>query len=492
MPTEFDVIVVGGGNAGLCAALSARERGAEVLVLERAPYEWRGGNSSFTGGLFRGPYEGVDDLRELMPDLTEAETANAEFGSYPEESFFDDLARVSDYRADPDLTELVVSRARQTLLWMRDHGVRFLPPFGRRTVERDGKVFFQSGAAIEASGGGPGLVEMLYRSVDRAGISVEYGSRAHSLVVRGPGVEGVRVSTPEGPQEVKGKSVVLASGGFSSNPAWRAAYLGPGWDLARVRGTRFNTGDGISMALEIGAELAGNWSGCHATPWELYAPEFGDPKAARSFFRAHYNYGIMVNRHGRRFVDEGANFKDYTYARYGRAILEQPGHFAWQIFDAQVEELLGREEYRSGNTTRVTADTLEELAERLEGVDSRRFLATVHAYNDAVDRDTPFNPAVLDGKGTTGLDVPKSNWATPIERAPFEAFAVTGGLTFTFGGLRVDTNGSVLAAGGEPIRGLYAAGEIVGGLFYGNYAAGTGLTTGAVIGKIAGERAATA
>ena len=140
----------------------------------------------------------------------------------------------------------------------------------------------------------------------------------------------------------------------------------------------------------------------------------------------------------------------------------------------------------------MTANTLEELAERLEGVDSRRFLATVHAYNDAVDRDTPFNPAVLDGKGTTGLDVPKSNWATPIEQAPFEAFAVTGGLTFTFGGLRVDTNGSVLAAGGEPIRGLYAAGEIVGGLFYGNYAAGTGLTTGAVIGKIAGERAATA
>lgn len=488
--SDYDVIIAGGGNAGLCAALAARERGASVLVVERAPVGGRGGNSAFTGGLFRAPYDGVDDLKALMPDLSDAEQENVEFGSYPESAFYDDLATVSDYRADPDLTETVVDRAKSTLLWMREHGVRFLPPFNRRTVKSGTKTIFQSGAAIEVSGGGPGLIEMLYRAVERAGIDIVYETRARDLLTDERRVCGVVAVGPKGAEQHRARSVILASGGFSSNPAWRAAYLGPGWDLARVRGTRFNTGDGITMALDVGAGLAGNWSGCHATPWELYAPEFGDQKAARSFFRAHYNFGIMVNADGRRFVDEGETYKDYTYAKYGKAILEQPRQFAWQVFDAQAAHLLGREEYRSGNSTRVVADTVEELADKLDGVNVQRFLATVRAYNDAVDRDTAFDPAVLDGKGTSGLDVPKSNWATPIEVAPFEAYAVTGGITFTFGGLRVDPNGAVLDAGGTPIDGLFAAGEIVGGLFYKNYAAGSGLTSGAVIGKLAGEHAA--
>lgn len=485
----YDVIIAGGGNAGLCAALAAREEGARVLVVERAPISDRGGNSAFTGGLFRSPYRGLDDLKDLMPDLSDAESANVEFGSYPEEAFFDDLASVSDYRADPDLTETVVNRARETLLWMSRQGIRFLPPFGRRTVESEGKTVFLSGAAIEVSGGGPGLVEMLYASAEREGIDVVYETRARHLLTDSTRVRGLSTWGPDGANEYRARSVILASGGFSSNPAWRAAYLGPGWDLARVRGTRFNTGDGLSMAIEMGAGLAGNWSGCHATPWELYAPEFGDQSAARSFFRAHYNYGVMINAEGSRFVDEGENFKDYTYAKYGKAILEQPGQFAWQIFDAQVADMLGREEYRSGNSTRVVADSLEDLASKLEGVNSARFLATIDEYNRSVDRDTTFNPAALDGKSTTGLDIAKSNWATPIEIPPFEAFAVTGGITFTFGGLRIDPDASVLDTGGTPIEGLYAAGEIVGGLFYKNYAAGSGLTTGAVFGNIAGKNA---
>lgn len=486
---DHDLIVVGGGNAGLCAALAARETGARVVVLERAPKEWRGGNSAFTGGLFRAPYTGLDELRRIMPDLSDAEVKNVEFGSYPEDAFFEDLARVSDYRADPDLTETVVRRGQDTLVWMREHGIRFLPPFGRRSVKEGERTIFQSGAVIEASGGGAGLVEMLYVAAERAGIEIRYETRGRSLLTGASGVTGVVTQDPRGTHELRARGVVLAAGGFSSNPAWRAAYLGAGWDLARARGTRFNTGDGLTMAQEVGAGLAGNWSGCHATPWELNAPEFGDPRAARTFFRAHYNFGIMVNRDGDRFVDEGADFKNYTYAKYGRSILEQPGQVAWQVFDAQTYDLLGKEEYRSGNSTRVTADSIEELAGKLEGVDSERFVATVQAYNDAVDRQAPFNPSILDGKGTVGLRVPKSNWATPLEDGPFEAFAVTCGLTFTFGGLRVGTDAAVLDAGGAAIPGLYAAGEIVGGLFYSNYAAGTGLTTGAVMGQLAGRHA---
>lgn len=486
----YDLVVVGGGNAGLCAALAAREQGARVLVLERASQEHRGGNSAFTGGLFRAPYTGMDDLRRVMPDLSDAEVDNVDFGTYPQEEFFADLGRVSDYRADPDLLEVVVNDGLDALVWMREQGVRFIPPFGRRSY-KDGEVTrFVSGSVIESSGGGAGLVELLYRAAEKAGIEVRYEARARQLLADDKGVQGVAIAKPGGVEEIRGRSVVIASGGFSSNPAWRAAYLGKGWDIARVRGTRYNTGDGIEMALDVGASLAGNWSGCHATPWELNAPEFADQRAQRSFFRAHYHFGIMVNRDGQRFVDEGADYNNFTYAIYGGAILQQPGQFAWQVFDAKSADLLGREEYRSGNSTRVTADTIEALAGKLEGVNADRFLKTVHDYNAAVDHDTTFNPAVLDGKSAADLAIPKSNWANAIDEPPFEAFAVTCGITFTFGGLRIDPQTSgVVDDAGVRIPGLYAAGEIVGGLFYGNYAAGTGLTTGSVFGRQAGVRA---
>jgi tricarballylate dehydrogenase len=281
---------------------------------------------------------------------------------------------------------------------------------------------------------------------------------------------------------------VLASGGFESNPEWRTRYLGPGWDLAKVRGTRFNTGDGIRMALEAEAAPCGNWSGCHAVGWDRNAPEFGDLAVGDGFQKHSYPFGIMVNARGERFVDEGADFRNYTYAKYGAVILAQPGQFAWQIFDQKVMHLL-RDEYRIRQVTKVTANSLEELVGRLDDVNAAKALETLRSYNAAVRTDIPFDPNVKDGRRTEGLPVPKSNWANTIDAPPFEAYAVSCGITFTFGGLRITTDAQVLDTDGLPIPGLYAAGELVGGLFYFNYPGGTGLMSGAVFGRIAGASA---
>ncbi|MBT5263949.1 MAG: FAD-binding protein, partial [Rhodospirillaceae bacterium] len=202
-----------------------------------------------------------------------------------------------------------------------------------------------------------------------------------------------------------------------------------------------------------------------------------------------YPFGIMVNATGRRFVDEGADFRNYTYAKYGRVILEQPDNFAWQIFDQKTVHLL-RDEYRIRQVTKVSSDTIEGLAEQLEGVNPEAFLAEIKAYNASVMTDVPFNPNVKDGRGTQGQEIPKSNWANTIDEGPFEAYQITCGITFTFGGLRVDGSAQVLDRDHKPMQGLYAAGELVGGIFYFNYPGGTGLTSGAVFGKIAGKSAA--
>ena len=484
-----DVAVVGAGNAALCAALAARERGASVTVLERAPEALRGGNTRFTAGAMRVAYDGLDDILALVPDLGEAERRTTDFGSYPADRFFDDMARVTEYRANPDLVEVLVRESLPTLEWMRGKGVRFMPMFGRQAFEVGGRRRFWGGLAIEAWGGGPGLVEAEAAAAARAGIDVRYGARAVGLEMDGPRAAGVRVRAGGREETLAARAVVLACGGFEANAEWRARYLGPGWDLARVRGSRFNTGDGLRMALDAGALPVGNWSGCHAVAWDRNAPPFGDLEVGDGFQKHSYPFGIVVNARGERFLDEGADFRNYTYAKYGRAILEQPGQFAWQAFDAKVDNLL-RDEYRIRQATRVEAGTLEALAARLEGVDARRFLETARAFNAAVATDVPFDPTVKDGRGTRGLAVPKSNWANTLDAPPFKAFAVTCGITFTFGGIAVTPEARVVDAEGAPIPGLHAAGELVGDLFYFNYPGGAGLTSGAVFGRRAGASAA--
>ncbi len=487
---DWDVIVVGGGNAALCAALSARESAQRVLVLERAPEAEAGGNSRFTAGLMRIVYNGADDLGRLI-ELSREEIERTDFGTYTADQFLDDMARVTEYRCDPDLTEILVRESLPTALWMRKQGLRFTAAWGRQAFKIEGRFKFWGGLTLEAVGGGPGLVESLTQIAKKRGIEIWYSARAVSLVADDAGVHGVRVRREGKTIDVGAKAVVLAAGGFQANPEWRTRYLGPGWELAKVRGTRFNTGDAIRMALDIGAAPVGNWSGCHAVAWDRNAPEFGDLAVGDQFQKHSYPWGIYINAEGRRFVDEGADFRNYTYAKYGRVILSQPGQFAWQIFDAKVKGQL-RDEYRIRQVTKVTANTLEELVKKLDDVNADAALAEIRAYNKAVGTDVPFNPNVKDGRCTIGLPVNKSNWANTIDTPPFEAYAVTCGITFTFGGLRINTGAQVMSTDGEPIAGLYAAGELVGGIFYFNYPGGTGLTNGSVFGRIAGANAAKA
>jgi len=485
---DYDVIVVGGGNAAFCAALAAQEEGAKVVMLEAAPEDEAGGNSRFTAGSIRVVYNGVEDIKKLVPDLTQAEIDTTDFGTYTADQFFDDMARVTQHRANPDLVELLVTRSFDTLNWMREKGVRFIPIYGRQAFKIEGKFKFWGGLTVESVGGGPGLVNMLTESAKKRGIEVRYRTRALDLLTDGDRVTGVRIRHDGQVSELAGKAVVLACGGFQANPEWRTRYLGPGWDLAKVRGTRFNTGDGIRMALAIGASPCGNWSGCHAVGWEMNAPEFGDLAVGDQFQKHSYPFAIMVNATGKRFVDEGADFRNYTYAKYGRVILEQPGQFAWQIFDQKVKHLQ-RDEYRIRQITKVTANTIEELAGKLEGVNAEQFVKTIAEWNKAVRQDIKFDPNVKDGRRTEGLAINKSNWANTIDQPPFEGYAVTCGITFTFGGLRINTDCEVLNTDYQPIRGLYAAGELVGGIFYFNYPGGSGLCAGAVFGKIAGTSA---
>src|ERR1700730_7285665 len=261
MPSSYDVVVVGAGNSALCAALSAREWVVSVLVLECAPVSERGGNSRFTAGAMRVAYNGVDDLARLIPDLTAEDKANTDFGAYPADQFFDDLCRITQYRTDTQLAETLVGRSLETMLWMRTKSIRFAPIYGRQAFKVDGKFKFWGGLTVEAWGGGPGLIDALYGAAERNQIEVRYESRALELIHDDDGVHGVVVRGHGRTASVTAKSVVLASGGFEANAEWRTRYLGSGWDLAKVRGTRWNAGDGIRMAREIGASPAGNGSG---------------------------------------------------------------------------------------------------------------------------------------------------------------------------------------------------------------------------------------
>lgn len=485
-----DVIVVGAGNAAACAALSAVEHGAKVLMLETAPKESRGGNSAFTGGAFRFAYNGVDDLMQLCPSLADEDLDSIDFGTYTHEQYYDDVFRMTQYRSDADLTEVLITNSFDTAKWMTTHGIELIPSLGRQAFKVDGKFKFWGGLALRINGGGEQLVETLHARAEKAGIRVVYEATAVDLLQDGDGgVSGVRVRHGGKLHDLKAKAVILACGGFESNQAMRARYLGPGWDLAKVRGTEFNNGEGLEMALRIGAMPYGHWSGCHAVAWDLNAPPYGDLAIGDQFQKHNVPFSIVVNANGERFRDEGEDFHSYCYARYGGEILQQPGMFAWQIFDQKVTHLL-RSEYHIRRITKVEANTIEELAAKLDGVNAQNFIRTVKTFNAACRTDVPFDPNVHDGRCTEGLAINKSNWANPLDTPPFEAFAVTAGVTFTFGGIKVSTLAEVERHGKKKIPGLYAAGEMVGGLYFHNYASGTGLMAGATFGRVAGRQAA--
>jgi len=486
---DADVIVVGAGNAACCAALAAREQGASVIVLEAAPPDLRGGNSTFTGGMLRFAFDGPDHLRKLVPEMAEMDLSNMEFDTYTEAQYLDDMGRLTQYRCDPDLTEVMVRRSYDTAVWMRGKGVRFELCLGSHAFKVDGKFKFWGGLPCQIWGGGPGLIEALHKTLEQQGIRVLYETPALELLHDDDGVHGVRARHQGRTTELRSRAVVLACGGFESNAEMRARYLGPNWDLAHVRGTAFNTGKGIQMALDIGAMPTGHWSGCHATEWDMNAPPFGDLSVGDSFQKHNFTFCVYVNARGERFVDEGADFHTYTYAKYGREVLNQPGQFAWQIFDSKVMHLL-REDYRIKRMTHEQADTLEALAPKLTGVNAARFLETMKAFNEAPRPDVRFDPNIRDGLRTSGLAIDKTNWANKLDTPPYHAYGVSCGITFTFGGLKITTDSEVVDTASRTIPGLYAAGELVGGLYYHNYGSGSGLMSGAVFGRIGGANAA--
>ena len=485
---QYDVIVVGAGNAALGAALAAREGGASAVVLEKAPVALRGGNTFFTGGAIRFAFDGWEQFSQMIPDLSQSEKDSMEVPDYPPSQFYSDLMRVTEGKSDPELAQILVHQSFPTMRWLQKQGLRFVPLWGRQAFKIGDKYRFWGNLNLEAVGGGKGLSDQLFEMAEKQEVEVRYRTGMVSLLQDQRGaVRGVNVKGPEGFEEIGGKTVVLACGGFEANVEMRTRYLGPGWEYAKVRGTQFNTGDGIRCALDIGAQPYGNWSSCHAVAWDLNAPPFGDRKVTDLFQKHSYPFGLIVNIEGERFVDEGADFRNYTYAHYGRTILTQPQRVAFQIFDAKVTHLW-RDEYRIPQVTKGEANTLRELAEQMD-IDPDGFEKTISEYNAAV-QPGDYNPTVLDGKHTVGIDPPKSNWALPIDTPPYYGFAVTCGITFTFGGLKINNRAQVLDTEDLPIPGLYAAGELVGGLFHQNYPGGTGLCSGAVFGKIAGSSAA--
>jgi tricarballylate dehydrogenase len=291
---------------------------------------------------------------------------------------------------------------------------------------------------------------------------------------------------PDGYADIHAKAVVLACGGFEANPEMRVRYYGPGWESCLVRGTRYNTGDGLRAALDIDAQAFGGWSTCHAVQWDISAPPFGDRVVLDNFQKHSYPIGIIVNLKGERFVDEGADYRNHTYAKYGREVMKQPKRTAVQIFDAKTIGMV-RDEYRIRQVTKAEAPTIEELAAKL-GIDPNGLSHTVRDFNAAC-KPGKYNPAILDGVSTSGITPPKSNWALPLDKPPYTGFVVTCGITFSFGGLRINEHCEVQNTSDRSIPGLYAAGEIVGGIFYENYLGGAGLMSGAVFGRIAGSSA---
>ena len=483
--TSYDVVVVGAGNAALTAAIAARQRGARVLVLEKAPEAERGGNSRFSGGLFRFAYESIEDLKPLRPDLSAHEWDRVEVGHYGPERYNADLMRVTQGQANPVLAQTMIEQSYSTMLWMAEFGVVW-DWTSLWSVDSGERLRFNAGSVLQVKKKGVGLVEYLFAAAQQAGVEIAYQAKmAHFLQDRMGSVTGVAVRTPDGTEEVSAGAVVLASGGFEANAEMRARYLGPGWDQVKVRGTRFNTGETLRMALDIGAKPVGHWQGCHATPIDGNAAPVGDLRLTDMTNRLSYPYGIMVNASGRRFVDEGEDLGAYTYAKIGRSILTQPAGTAYQLFDQKTLHLL---EKRYSTGTPVVADNIDELAGKLS-ITAETLDRTVRKYNASV-QPGEFDPAVRDGKCTRELDPPKSNWALSLDSPPYVAYQVACGITFTFGGIEIDTQARVLDTEDIPIRGLYATGEITGGFFYHNYPGGTGLVRGAVFGRIGGANAA--
>ena len=489
---EFDVVVVGAGNAALAAAVSAKENGAQrVVVLEKAPREMRGGNTHWSGGVLRFAFDDPKEIGPLLPGVEqEYEDFYSGIAPYTKDDFHGDLMRVTSGQTDPVLSHVLVNNSKDTVFWMSEVGkVPMEPAITLTGVRKGNRIVWARGLVVRAEHEGVGLSRSWFATCERMGIEVRYGAAVVGLLQDETGaVCGVTVRDDNGVRALHAKAVVLGCGGFEANVQMRTQHIGPLVGAAKVRGTPHNQGDGLRMAMNLGAMPWGQWSGCHATPISADWGNFAPRELTDRSNRLSYLYGVMINRVGKRFVDEGADGAMFTYAKYGRAILAEPGAKAYQLFDSQVVHLL---EPRYSTSEPIMSDTIEGLIEQLDIDDKKQALKTVLEYNAAAKHAADgFDPSQKDGLTTQGLALEKTNWATKLEKAPYYAYSATGGITFTFGGLRVDENTQVVGTDWRPIKGLFACGEMIGGLFYDNYPAGTGLVSGATFGRIAGRQAA--
>lgn len=480
-----EVLVVGGGNAGFTAALAASERGREVVLVEKAEEPASGGNSFYTAGATRITHQGLEELLEFVePDDRHAVT---EVPAYTAADYLADLSKVSEGRNDPALSSVLVQESNPTMRWLHGMGLKYRLMYERQAYRTsDGGYLFWGGLYVGNVGGGKGLMADHRAAARHRGVEVLYGCAASGLTVEDGRVTGIHYRSASGGGIIEAESVIIASGGFEASPELRGRYLGEGWQNAKVRGTPGNTGEMILAALDAGAARGGDWSSCHSVAWDAWHPNNeSNLELTNQLTRGGYPLGIIVNRDGVRFVDEGADYRNYTYARYGRDILSQPGSAAFQIFDSSSRGMLRAEEYDMPGVSVVCADTVDELALRA-GIDRTGLEETVRSFNASISDAVPFDPNIKDGRKARTTP-PKSNWARSLASPPFYAFPVTCGITFTFGGLKTDTWGRVLGEDGAPIDGLYACGEALGGLFSGNYPGGSGLAAGAVFGRRAGS-----
>jgi tricarballylate dehydrogenase len=454
----YDVLIAGGGNAALCAAIAAAERGARVLIAEAAPKALRGGNSRHTRNL-RTTHEAPTDV------LTT---------SYPVEEYFEDLMRVTAGKTNERLARITIEESAHVAEWMHRHGVRFQKAIGGTLSLDRTNAFFR--------GGGKALMNAYYLTAQRLGVEVIYDAEVTGLEIEDGFFNAVRLRHRGFDARIAARAFIAAAGGFQANIEWLEQAWGPAARNFLIRGTPYARGDVLRMLLDAGFQPVADADQCHAVAIDARGPKFDGGIATRL---DSVPFSITVNRHAQRFYDEGEDFWPKRYAIWGRLIAKQPDQIAYSIIDAKAETLFMPSIYPP-----IKCQTIEGLAEAL-GLDALALRATVDAYNAACTADGPFDPKILDRRCTQGLEHDKTNWARPIDTAPFTGFPLRPGITFTYMGVAVNENATAIMSNGRPSANIYAAGEIMAGNVLGQgYLAGTGMTIGTVFGRKAGEAAA--
>lgn len=471
---EFDVVIVGHGISGLSTALSVHETGATPVILEKSPEEKAGGHSRYAGGVFRFPHQNPEEVKEAL-DLERNPP------QYTKEDFWGDLMDVTNGRTDRALSQILVEESYDAIKWIHSHGVEFSVETKVSGEEETG--YEASAGGRQAVGEGEGAINALKSTAEELGITRHYDTEMRELILDEKNqVRGVEASNPDGTVKYEADSVVICAGSYVSDPEKRTRYYGKDGEGFVVRGSRYNTGEAIEAALDVGAAAGGEWGGAHQVLLDDRAPKV---EGGRTRING-YQYSILLNENGERYVDEGEDVLVKTYAKMGKELYEQPNQSAFVIFDSKIEEYVMSQMHKDP----IEATSMEGLLDKVDIKNPEKAMSTIEEFNNAVDRSIEFDPESLDGKSAQGISPPRTNWAVPIEEPPFYAFPVSAGITFAFGGLRINTDSQVLNTQERAIEGLWAVGNSTSEFFYGNYPAGSALARGATFGRRAGQDAA--